>query len=110
MTMDQNSDRENNETWRRIGTFIFLVFLVAASYHLGRSDKRMSDYSALKAQYDRLESEYSALKVQYDRNATEYPVLKEQYERMESHCAGLKSQYDRIEKERTKAAASEPQK
>ena len=108
--MDQNSDRENNETWRRIGTFMFLVFLVAASYHLGRSDKRMSDYSALKAQYDRLEVEYSALKVQYDRDAKEYPALKEQYERMEARCAGLKIQYGRIEKERTKAPANEPPK
>jgi predicted nuclease with TOPRIM domain len=108
--MDQNSDRGNNESWRKIGTFIAVVFLVVASYNLGRSDKRMRDYSALKAQYDRLESEYSALKVEYERNATEYPALKEQYERMETRCAGLKTQYDRIEKERARAAANDIQK
>ena len=108
--MDQNSDQRNNEAWRRIGTFSAVVLLVLASYHLGRSDKRMSDYSTLKAQYDRLETEYSALRVQYERNATEYPALKEQYERMETRCAGLKTQYDRIEKERAKAAANDTQK
>jgi hypothetical protein len=93
----------------RAGRIFGIMLLVLASYLFGlahgRSERRMSDYAALHAQYDQLGRRYSELKLEYDQILRDYPVLSAQYRQMEAQYAELKAQYDRIER-KTRAAQS----
>lgn len=72
---------------RKLRNALAIVLLVVTSYEMGlshsRSEKRISEYTALKAQYDRIESECSTLRTQYTELQSEYSALRAEYSRFE---------------------------
>ena len=82
MANQDNGNRENIGVWEKIRNVIGLVLLAAISYEMGvahaRSERSKGEYSALKAQYDRVLTESSALRAQYDQVLTAYSASKTQ--------------------------------
>jgi len=71
-----------------------LVLLAVISYELGVSHGR-AERSA--GEYAELKTQYSALKAEYERDFTQYSAMKSQYDQTLDQYATLKAQYDRIE-------------
>lgn len=105
MTDQENNDRLNSRIWGKIRIVLSLVLLAVISYEMGlshaRSERNKGEYSALKAQYDRIETENSALRAQYDRVLTEYSASKTQCAETLTKYSALMAQYERIEAQRT---------
>jgi len=102
------ADQENNSgVWEKLRIVIGLALLGAISYETGvshaRSERKRGEYSALRAQYDRIETENSALRTQYDRVLTEYSASKTQCSETLTKYSALMAQYERIDAQRTKA-------
>ena len=110
MTNQENNDMVNSGLWGKIRIVIGLALLAAISYEMGvghaRSESTTGEYSALRAQYDRIETENSALRAQYDRVLTEYSASKTQYSQTLTKYSALMAQYERIEAQRTKCQPS----
>jgi hypothetical protein len=68
MTDQNNSNRVKIGVWEKIRIVIGLVLLAGISYEMGlahaRSERNTGEYSALRAQYDRVLAEYSTSKTQ----------------------------------------------
>ena len=99
-TNHENSNSVDTDVWKKTRNVITIVLLVVTSYEIGlghgRSERRISEYSALKAQYDRIETEYYSLRTQYQGMETQYSALK--------------AQYDRIETQKLRTAVNEPKR
>lgn len=108
MTDQENNNKLNSGVLGNIRIVIGFVLLAAISYELGishaRSERNMSEYSALRAQYDRIETENSALRAQYDRVLTEYSTSKAQCSETLTKYSALMAQYERIEAKLTNAS------
>src|SRR3982074_1168278 len=107
MTDQQDNDSVDSGVWGKIRTVISLASLAEISYEIGlghaRSERNAGEYSALRAQYDRIETENSALRAQYDRALTEYSASKTQCSETLAKYSALMAQYERIDAQRTKA-------
>jgi septal ring factor EnvC (AmiA/AmiB activator) len=101
---EENTTTGNKPMQEKLRILLGAVLLVVISYQLGlghaRSERRVSEYSAVKAQYDRIETQYTALKTEYDRLETQYSALMAQHGRTQTQYSSLKAQYDRIEKQK----------
>ncbi len=104
---DQVTDNWTNiGLWGKIRILLVLGLLVALSYEMGishaRSEHSAGEYSALRAQYDRIETENSALRDQYDRVLTVYSASKTECSATLTEYAALKAQYERMESQKGK--------
>jgi len=95
-----DSEKGDTDVWKMARNAVAIVLLCMTAYHMGlsrgRYDKRMSEYSALKAQYDRIEGEYSACKTECEKTRAEYSVLRDQY--------------DKFQRERARVVTNQPKK
>lgn len=100
----ENTTTGNERMQEKLRIMLGAVLLVVISYQLGlnhaRSERRVSEYSAVKAQYDRIEMQYTALKTEYDRLETQYSALIAEHDRTQTQYSSLQAQYDRIEKQK----------
>src|ERR1700732_3738075 len=68
---EENTTTGNKPMQEKLRILLGAVLLVVISYQLGlghaRSERRVSQYSAVKAQYDRIQTQSSSLKAQYGR-------------------------------------------
>jgi hypothetical protein len=79
-----NGGTAETDGWNRARSVFAVVLLALTAYQMGlskgRYEKKLNDYSSLKAQYGRIEAQYSTLKTQYDSMQAEYAALSAQYE------------------------------
>jgi chromosome segregation ATPase len=105
MTTDYERNNNRSDTaWERMRNMVGIGLLMFVCYQAGlahgRGDKAMNQYTALKAQYQRIEAEYSSLKTQYDGLVPQYAAMRERCENTAAEYVALKAQYDRIEARR----------
>jgi len=112
MATDYESNNRVNTAWERTANLIGVGLLMVLSYQAGlargRGDKTMGQYTALKAQYDRIETEYSSLKARYDGLAPQYAAMRDRCDTAATQYSALKAQYDRIEAHRAGTTINKP--
>ena len=95
-----DSEKGDTDVWKMARNALAIVLLCVTAYQMGlsrgRYNKRVSEYSGLKAQYDQILGEYSACKTECEKTRAEYSVLRDQY--------------DKFQRQRTAVVANQPKK